>query len=58
MINKVFEFVFIINLFEILKLYRNLISNFLVLLIKIAFIKFYKSRIFKKIITDFYYKMY
>ena len=57
-INKIFKFAFITKLFEISKLYQNLISNFLVLLIKIVFIEFYKSRIFKKIIMDFYRKIY
>ena len=57
-INKVFKFVFITKSFEITKLYRNFTSNFFVLLIKVVFIKFYKFRSFKKIIINFYRKMY
>ena len=44
--------------FEITKLYRNLILNLFILLIKVIFIEFYKFRNFKKIITNFYRKMY
>ena len=57
-INKVFKFIFITKSFEITKLYRNFTSNFFVLLIKVVFIKFYKFRSFKKIIINFYRKMY
>ena len=57
-INKVFESVFITKSFEIIKLYRNLTSNPFVLLIKVAFIEFYKFRNFKKIIMNFYHKMH
>ena len=58
MINKIFEFVFIMKSFEITRLYQNFILNLFVLLTKVVFIELYEFRSFKKVITDFYYKMY
>ena len=57
-INKTFEFIFIIKLFEITKLYQNFISNLFALLTKVVFIKSYKPRNFKKVITNSYRKMH
>ena len=45
-------------LFDILRVYRKLSLDSLALLIKAFSFKSYKSRIYKKIISNFYYKIY
>ena len=45
-------------LFDILRVYKKLFLNPLALLIKVFSFKFYKSRIYKKTISNSYYKIY
>ena len=48
----------ITRLFDILRTYRDLLLDPLALLIKASSSKFYKPRIYEKVISDFYRKMH